>query len=135
MIRRFILSLLAAAAVSGCDPRLVHTSNLSPREVQSLSGTWQGEAKLAFGNDTCPGVFRWTLKVAQGLAEGTLIDEKTPNAPPTVFKTFVDYDGTLNAATRLSGHDSNVRGAFNRDSFTGEAMGVHCRYLIRLRRT
>jgi hypothetical protein len=52
-----------------------------------------------------------------------------------VFKTFVDYDGTLNAHARPSGRDTNFRGAFNRDNFTGEAKSERCVYLIRLRRT
>jgi len=134
MIRPLAL-LLAALVVAACDPRLVHTSNLTPREVQTLAGTWQGDSKMSFGEENCPRVYLWTMKVAQGSAEGSLVDEKTPNAPATIFKTFVDYDGTLNAFARPGGRDTNIRGAFNRDNFTGEAKSERCAYLIRLRRT
>lgn len=133
MTSRYALLLLAALAASGCDPRLVYESKLSPREVQALAGTWQGEARLAFGEEICPRVYQWNMTVAQGSAEGQLVDEKTPQAPPSVFKTFVEYDGSLNARARPNGRDTNIRGAFvNRETFLGEAKSERCRYTIRL---
>jgi hypothetical protein len=135
MIQRLAFALLIAVIASACDPRLIYESNLSPREVQALAGTWQGDAKLAFGEESCPRVYDWTLKVAQGSVEGSMVDEKTPHAPPPVFKTFIEYNGSLNAFARPSGRDANIRGAFTRDAFVGEAKGERCRYNIRLRRT
>jgi hypothetical protein len=127
------LALLAALAVSGCDPRLVYESKLSPREVQTLAGTFQGEARMTFGEETCPRVYQWSMKVTQGSVEGSMVDEKTPHAPPSVFKTFIEYDGSLNAFARPSGRDTNIRGAFvTRESFFGEAKGPRCRYTVRL---
>ena len=133
MTRPTFLIGFTALALAACDPRLVYESKLSAREVQQLAGTWQGQARMAFGEANCPAVYDWTMKVGQGLVEGSIVDEQTPKAPPTVFKTFIEYNGSLNAFARPSGRDTNIRGAFvDRTAFLGEARSERCRYTVRL---
>lgn len=127
--------MVAGLMLGACDPRFVYQSNLSPREVQTLAGTWEGESSLTFGEKECPIHYLWSLRVANGNVEGSLVDKETPNAPRSRFTTFLDYDGTFRALARPRGQDTNVIGAFQRDHFVGEATAKACRYTLRLRRT
>jgi hypothetical protein len=124
---------LIALSLSACDPRFTYESNLSPREIQSLVGTWEGQSSLSFGDKECPTHYLWTLRVSNGNVDGSLVDKETPNAPRTRFTTFLDYNGTFSALVRPRGQDTTVIGAFQRDLFVGEAKG-QCKYILRLRR-
>lgn len=135
MFVRFAMLIAVAHLVSACDPRLTPTSNLSPREVQTLAGVWQGRSSLSFGDKECTSGHLWTLRVTGGNVEGELVDELTPRAPPSKFTTFLDYDGSMRALVRPGGQDMTVRGAFNRDNFAGDSKSKDCAYLLRLRRT
>lgn len=125
---------MAAVLLAACDPRLTPRSNLSPREIQALAGVWQGRSTLAFGGKQCPAAYLWTLRVAAGNVDGEIVDEETPRAPATKFTTFLDYDGSLHAFARPGGRDTTIRGAFNRDNFSGESKSQECSYLVRLPR-
>lgn len=135
MIARLVTLIAVAHLLSACDPRLTPTSNLSPREVQTLAGIWQGRSPLTYGGKACTTGYVWTLRVAGGNVEGEVVDEATPRATPSKFTTFLDYDGSMHAQVRPGGDDTTVRGAFNRDSFSGDAKGKDCSYILRLRRT
>lgn len=135
MIRLFCIGL-AALALGACDPRFAYESNLSPREIQNLAGTWEGPSGLTREDERgCPTFYVWVLRVANGNVEGDLVDRETPNAPHSRFTTFLDYDGTITTVARPGGRDLMVRGAFQRDRFVGEAKGKACSYILRLRRT
>lgn len=136
MTRLYFLALLAALPLGACDPRFTYDSNLSPREIQALTGTWEGQSALHRENERgCPGFYLWSLRVANGNVEGSLVDRETPNAPRSRFTTFLDYDGSMTVLARPGGRDTLVRGAFQRDLFVGEAKSPTCTYLLRLKRT
>lgn len=135
MTTRLVTMIAVAALLAACDPRLTPTSNLTPREVQTLAGTWQGRSTLSYGGKACTTGYSWTLRVAGGNVEGETLDEATPRAAPSKFTTFLDYDGAMHARVRPGGEDMTVHGVFNRDNFAGEAKGKDCSYLMRLRRT
>ncbi len=121
--------------VGACDPRFVHESDLSVREIQSLSGTWAGRGALSFASQNyCPRVYLWTLRVGGGSVDGSLVDEKTPNAPPATFNSFVEYDGSLHAAVRTRGRDFALLGSFNHDGFKGTARSKDCSYTVFMER-
>ncbi len=135
MIRPAFIVLLAAALLAGCDPRFIYETNLSPRELQALTGTWEGQSALSKGDKACPAHYLWFLRVANGNVDGSLVDKETPNAPRTRFTTFLDYDGSMTALVRPGGWDATVRGTFQRDVFIGESTGPSCNHRMRLRRT
>ena len=136
MTRSFLIGLLAALFLAACDPRFIYESNLSPREIQALRGTWEGQSALSRSDERdCPEFYVWVFRVAGGNVEGDLVDRATPNAPHTRFTTFLDYDGSITVLARPGGRDMTVRGAFQRESFVGEAKARTCSYLLRLRRT
>lgn len=128
------LGMVAALALGACDPRFTYESNLSPREIQTLAGTWEGQSSLTLGQKECPTHYLWSLRVASGNVEGSFVDKETPNAPRSRFTTFLDYDGTMSVMTRPRGEDTSVIGAFQRDLFLGEAKAKSCKYVLRLRR-
>lgn len=135
MTRSFLIGLLAILSLSACDPRFTYELNLSAREIQSLAGRWEGQSGIAWSDDKdCPQFYVWTFRVANGNVEGDVVDRATPNAPHTKFTTFLDYDGSIAATARPGGRDTLVRGAFQRDSFVGEAKSKACSYRLRLRR-
>lgn len=137
-MKRFTAMLLGAATaftLGACDPRFNYESNLSPREIQALAGTWEGQSSLTFGQKECPTFYLWSLRVVSGNVEGSLVDKDTPNAPRARFTTFLDYDGTISALARPRGEDTSIMGAFQRDLFVGEAKAKSCKYALRLRRT
>ena len=131
-----LVPLLALAVVlAACDPRLRPDSNLSPREIQALSGTLEGRSSLSSGEKDCPPYYLWTLRVGGGNVDGEIVNAETPRAPVTKFSTFLDYDGTLRALARPGGTDTTIQGTFHRDSFSGESKTARCAYNVRLRRT
>ena len=135
MNSRAITTAAAAVLLLGaCDPRLTPTSDLTSREVQSLAGVWTGRSTLRTGERYCPANYLWTLRVGGGNIDAEVVDADTPRAPPTKFTTFIDYDGSMSAFTRLGGRDTNVRGAFIKDGFAGQSQSQECSYFIRLRR-
>jgi len=123
-------------ALGACDPRFAYDSNLSPREIQTLTGTWEGSSAVnrSIASD-CPAFYVWSLRVANGNVEGSVVDRDTPNAPRTRFTTFLDYDGSITVNARPGGRDTLIRGAFQRDRFVGESRGPACVYILRLQRT
>jgi hypothetical protein len=132
---RYLPIITAALALGACDPRFVHGSDLNPREVQQLSAVYEGTAALSFSSERdCVRVYRWTVRVASGNADGEIVDDKTPNATPSRFSTFIDYDGSLHVVVRLAGINTDVLGSFSRDSFSGTARAKECSYAVRLRR-
>lgn len=133
-LRAVSFVILAAALLAACDPRLTPTSNLSPRDIQTLAGAWEGRGTLLSGNSECPSSYAWTLRVGGGNVDGEIVDEATPRAPPSRFTTFLDYDGTLRALARPGGRDTAISGTFYRDSFSGQAKNPQCSYVLRLRR-
>jgi hypothetical protein len=133
-MRQFTLMLLVGLSLAACDPRFNYESNLSPREIQALTGTWEGQSTLTLGAKECPTHYLWSLRAANGNVEGSLVDKETPNAPRTRFTTFLDYDGSISALIRPRGEDTTVMGAFQRDVFVGEAKAKACKYVLRLRR-
>ncbi len=135
MMRPFFIVLLATLSLGACDPRFIYESNLSPREIQSLAGTWEGQSALKSGKKECPAHYLLTFRVANGNVEGDLVDKDTPNAPRSRFTTFLDYDGGMTVLARPGGRDTNIRGAFQRDIFVGETKSEQCTYTVRLRRT
>lgn len=136
MIRFIRIGMAAAVLLGGCDPRFVYQTNLSPRELQALTGTWEGSSSLSREETRgCPTFYVWVLRVANGNVEGDLVDRDTPNAPHTKFTTFLDYDGTISALIRPRGQDMKIQGVFQRDSFAGETHSAGCSYRVRLRRT
>jgi hypothetical protein len=132
--------IIATLALAGCDPRFVRSSELSPQEVQNLSGVWVGEASMSTPfrakttEDVCPRVFLWTLRVAKGNVDGEVVNKDTPKAPPTRFSTFLDYDGTIHGVARLDGRNTDVVGAFQHSSFNGQAKNDCAAYVVRLSR-
>lgn len=135
LLRSLSCAAAAALALAACDPRFVHSSDLSPREVQTLAGVWQGQASLSFGSEYgCPRTYLWTVRVSGGTVDGGLVDQKTPNASPAQFSTFLDYDGSLHVSVRPNERPLDVLGSFSRDGFSGTARSKECVYAIRLRR-
>lgn len=139
MGRRFsFIPALAAAgciALTGCvQIQSASTSNLSPQEIASLSGVWEGRASLTLGETYCPRFYSMTLRVSKGSAEGEMVDQATPNAPRTAFTTFVDYEGSLSTLARPGGRETNIRGVFARSGFAGDAKNKDCSYNVRLTR-
>lgn len=135
MTRPFLTGLLAILSLGACDPRFTYETNLSPREIHVLAGTWEGQSSVSLGSKDCPTHYLWSLRVANGNIEGSLVDRDTPNAPRTRFTTFLDYDASMTALVRPGGRDTTVRGTFQRDSFVGESRSTACNYNLRLRRT
>jgi hypothetical protein len=138
---RFAALVLALMTLAACDPRFVRESDLNAREIQNLSGVWQGQGSLAFSTFTtakidhpCPRFYLWTLRVNAGNVEGEVVSKDAPNAPRTRFTTFLDFDGSIHAFVRPDGRDTNVLGSFRRDGFTGQAKSQECGYVIRLER-
>jgi hypothetical protein len=139
---RVAVSALALLLAAACDPRFVRESDLNSREIQNLSGVWQGQASLSFTtigtgaklDSPCPRVYLWTLRVNAGNVEGEVVNKDTPNAPRTRFTTFLDFDGSIHAFIRPDGRDSNILGSFQRKSFGGQSKGTECSYVIRLER-
>ena len=136
VLSRCVAGLAALLALSACDPRFVHKSDLSTREIVSLSGAWSGRGTLSFSSrNDCVKVYLWSLHVANGNADGTLVDERTPEATPGSFTTFVEYDGSLHASVRTRGHDFALLGSFNHDGFRGTARSDEgCNYTVSLSR-
>jgi hypothetical protein len=137
-IRRAGLAL-ALLGVAACDPRFVRETDMSPQEIQNLSGVWQGQATLSFTALTtakldapCPRIYLWTLRVNAGNVEGEVVSKETPNAPRTRFTTFLDFDGSIHGFVRPDGRDTNVLGTFQRSGFTGTSKSVECGYVVRL---
>ncbi len=124
--------LLAAA----CDPRFVRGSDLPPAEVQRLSGVWEGRASLSTTDsaNACPRVYRMSMDVGGGNVSGDMVDAAWPKTTPATFATFLEYDGSIHAFVRVDTREMNILGSFGRDSFTGTARSVDCRYAVRLRR-
>jgi hypothetical protein len=136
MTRAFFTGLLVVLSLAACDPRVTYESKLSPREIQTLAGRWEGQSGLTRSDDKdCPQFYVWAFQVANGNIEGDVVDRATPNAPHARFTAFLDYDGSMTATARPGGRDTLVRGAFQRDSFVGEAKSQACSYRLRLRRT
>lgn len=136
MIRLISIAIAASVILGGCDPRFIRETNLSAREVQALTGTWEGVATLSREDIRgCPTHYIWVLRVANGNVEGELVDRETPNAPRTKFTTFLDYDASISVMVRPRGQDTTVRGTFQRDSFTGDTSSIGCAHRLRLRRT
>lgn len=134
-LSRYLSLATAILALAACDPRFVHKSDLSPREIGGLSGTWSGRGTLSFASKNyCPRVYLWTLRVGGGNVDGSVVDQETPNAPPASFTSFVDYDGSLHADVRTKGHDFALLGSFNQSGFIGTARSDDCRYAVSLRR-
>ena len=126
---------LGASTLTACDPRFVHGSDLRPSEVQTLAGTWEGRASLSFSSaNDCARGYQWTLRVDNGNVAGEIVDERTPNAPPARFTSFVDYDGSLHADVNAYGRPTSILGTFSRSGFSGEARASGCNYAVRLSR-
>jgi hypothetical protein len=128
-------------AVGACDPRFVHESDLSAREVQALSGTWEGQGSLSFMlfsggtrlNSPCPRTYLWTLRVKAGNVEGEVVNKETPNATPARFTTFLDFDGSIHGFVRLNNQDTNILGAFQHSGFAGQSKSTECAYVLTLK--
>lgn len=134
-LSRHLIIAAAVLALGACDPRFVHKSDLSPREIGNLSGTWTGRGSLSFASKNyCPRAYLWTMRVGDGSVDGSVVDAETPNAPPATFASFVDYDGSLNASVRTKGRDFTLLGSFNHDGFSGTARSADCSYAVSLRR-
>lgn len=132
---RYALLAATLLALGACDPRFVHSSDLSAVQIEHLAGTWTGEGTLSFSSsNSCPRVYLWTMHVANGNVDGAFIDKATPNAQPATFSTFIDYDGSVHAEVLTSGTDFMVLGTFNRDGFSGTARSPLCRYALDLDR-
>ena len=130
---RYVLLAAALLALAGCDPRFIHSSNLSATQIEHLSGTWTGEGTLSFSSaNDCPRVYLWTMQVANGNLNGSFVDKNTPSAPPATFSTFIDYDGSIHAEVPTQGKDFFVLGTFNRGGFQGTARSTFCRYALSL---
>ncbi len=129
---RALSVLVVPLLIAACDPRLVSSSNLSPREVATLSGVWEGRGLFSFGDQDCPKVYLWTMKLDRGNVDGSVVDERTPNAPPTRFTSFVDYDGSMRISIRPDERDTTVSGSFGHNSFIGQARAKKCTYSLRL---
>ena len=129
-------SLAAALLMLGaCDPRFVHGSNLSTTEIEHLSGTWAGESTLSFASKNyCPRAYLWSLHVAGGNVDGSVVDKNTPLAPPATFTSYVDYDGSVHAAVRTAGRDFALLGTFSHHGFDGTVRSGDCNYAISLSR-
>lgn len=129
-------AVLAPLFVLGaCDPRFIHKSDMSPREIVNLSGTWSGRGSLSFSNaQYCPRTYLWRMHVGGGNVDGQVVEEETPNAPPATFSTFVDYDGSVHADLRTKGRDFTVLGTFSHRGFEGTARSPVCSYTVFLRR-
>jgi hypothetical protein len=134
------LLIAIGLVLSGCDPRFVRSSDLSPQEVQTLSGVWTGEASLSNPfvsqktEDPCPRVFLWSMTVGKGNIDGEAVNKDTPKAPPARFNTFLDYDGSVHTVVRLNGQDTDLLGSFQRNSFSGQAKNACGSYVVRLSR-
>lgn len=138
---RFAVLALVALVVAACDPRFVYESDMSARDIQNLSGVWQGQSSLSFTafttkkiDEPCPRSYLWTLRVNAGTVEGELVNKDTPNAPRTRFTAFLDFDGSIHSFVRPDGRDTNVLGSFQRSGFTGQSKSQECSYVIRLER-
>jgi hypothetical protein len=133
-LSRYLSLATVVLALGACDPRFVHKSDLSPREIGNLSGTWTGRGTLSFASKNyCPRVYLWTLHIGDGNVDGLVVDEQTPDAPPASFTSFVDYDGSLHADVRTKGHDFALLGTFNHSGFSGTARSDNCNYAVSLR--
>lgn len=134
-LSRYLSLAIGILALAACDPRFVHKSDLSPRQIGGLSGTWSGRGTLSFSNQKyCPRVYLWTLQVGDGNVDGSVVDEQTPNVAPATFTTFVEYDGSLHADVQTKGYDFALLGSFNHSGFTGTARSARCNYEVSLRR-
>lgn len=135
LLCRYFAFAAAILVLGACDPRFVHKSDLSPREIAALSGTWAGRGSLSFASQNyCPRVYLLTLRVGGGNVDGTVVDEKTPDAPPATFASFVEYDGSLHAALRTKGRDYALLGSFNHEGFVGTVRSENCSYTVFLDR-
>lgn len=133
-LSRYAAGLAAVLALTACDPRFVHKSDLSAQQIASLSGTWSGRGFPSFSSrNNCPKLYLWSLHVANGNADGTVVDAETPEAAPGTFTTFVDYDGSLHASVRTRGRVFALLGSFSRNDFSGTARSDDgCNYAVSL---
>lgn len=131
---RYMLLAALLLGLAACDPYFVHKSDLSPVQIEHLSGTWAGEATLATAdsNRSCLRTYLWTLHVANGNVAGSVVDKNTPKAPPATFTTFVDYDGSVHAEVPTAGIEFFLLGSFSSDGFEGTARTAGCNYVVSL---
>jgi len=133
VLSRYATGVAALLVLGACDPRFVHESDLSAREIANLSGTWSGRASMTFSDrKDCPRVYLWRMQVAGGNVNGEVVDAETPDATPGTYSTFVEYDGTMHANLRTRGRELAVLGSFNRDGFRGTARSPDCNYAVSL---
>lgn len=131
---RYALCAFALVALSACDPRFVHESDLNAHQVSLLAGTWSGKATMTFSNrKDCPRTYLWRMTVADGTVNGEVVNADYPDATPSTYSSFVEYDGTMHADLRTRGADLYVLGAFDHDGFNGTARTKDCNYIVTLR--
>ncbi|HTY68123.1 MAG TPA: hypothetical protein VMH36_15825 [Alphaproteobacteria bacterium] len=134
VLSRFAACVAAVLALSACDPRFVHESDLNAHQVSLLAGTWSGKATMTFSNrKDCPRTYLWRMTVADGTVNGEVVNADYPDAAPSTYSSFVEYDGTMHADLRTRGADLYVLGAFDHDGFNGTARTKDCNYIVTLR--
>src|SRR5262245_30106268 len=109
LTRLFLVSVLGLAACS-VDPRMIGETDMTPREIGTLRGVWEGQASLSFGEKFCPPIYLWEIRVADGNVEGSLLNRDTPNAERSRFSTYLEFDATIRSFVRPSGRDTVIRG-------------------------
>ena len=134
VLTRSAACAMALLALGACDPRFVHKSDLNAHEVSLLAGTWSGKATVTFSNKKdCPRTYLWTMEVAGGNVNGEVVNAEYPDASPSTYSTFVEYDGTMHADLRTRGQDLFILGAFDHDGFNGTARTKDCNYIVTLK--
>ncbi len=110
--------LLALSACNRLETVLTPTGG-TPEDLSKLAGRFVGVGNYSNGPDTCPRPLGMGMTVLNGRVQGEVRDPRTPNAPPSRFDSYIDFDGGMTAIVRALGDVLVLRGRFLETRFNG----------------
>ena len=112
--------LLLAALLAGCGgiERFAAPEAGPPiPDLRVLNGGFAGDAVIASG-EHCESGYKFSLAVADGRVRGEVRTPQRPNAPPSIFETYIDIDGWMSAVLRTETGVLYMQGRFRPDRYT-----------------
>ena len=118
---RLFSRLVLVLALAGCNrlETVLTPTGGTPGDLAKLAGHFAGVANYGNGPDACPRPLGMAMTVVNGRVQGEVRDPRTPNAAPSKFDSYIEFDGGMTAIVRALGDVLVLRGRFLETRFNG----------------